>query len=68
MELKNSLKVWRARRDITQADLAVAVGLSRQTINAIEKGVFVPSIVSAMKIARFFETTIEEIFTLEEEK
>jgi len=68
MILKNSLKVWRAKRDITQADLALAVGLSRQTINSIEKCVFVPSVVSAMKLAAFFETTIEEIFYLMEEK
>ena len=68
MILKNSLKVWRAKRDITQADLALAVGLSRQTINSIEKCVFVPSVVSAMKLAAFFETTIEEIFYLMEEE
>jgi putative transcriptional regulator len=68
MILKNYLKVWRARRDITQADLATAVGLSRQTINSIEKGAFVPSVVSAMKLAAFFSTSVEEIFHFEEEK
>jgi putative transcriptional regulator len=68
MVLKNYLKVWRAKRDITQADLADAIGLSRQTVNSIEKCVFVPSVVSAMKLAAFFNTTIEEIFYLEEEK
>ena len=68
MELKNSLKVWRARQDITQADLAIAVGLSRQTINSIEKCVFVPSVATAMKLAAFFQTTVEEIFSLEESK
>ncbi len=68
MELKNFLKVWRAKRDITQADLAIAVGLSRQTINSIEKGIFVPSVVSAMKLAVFFKTSVEEIFYFEEEK
>ena len=68
MILKNKLKVWRAMKDITQADLAMAVGLSRQTINSVEKGVYFPSIVSAMKIAAFFETTVEEIFFFEEEK
>jgi putative transcriptional regulator len=67
MILKNYLKVWRARRDITQADLAVAVGLSRQTINSVEKGVFIPSVLSAMKLAAFFGTTVEEIFYTEEE-
>ena len=68
MILKNYLKVWRAKKDITQADLALAVGLSRQTINSIEKSVFVPSVVSAMKLAAFFNTTVEEIFYFEEEK
>ncbi len=68
MKLKNYLKVWRAKKDITQADLAVKVGLSRQTINSIEKGKFTPSVLSAMKIAMFFKTTIEEVFFIEEEK
>ena len=68
MILKNNLKVWRAKKNITQADLASAVGLSRQTINSVEKGVYFPSIVSAMKIAAFFATTVEEIFYFEEEQ
>ena len=51
MELTNELKVWRARRDITQEQLAKAVGLSRQTIHSIERGKFVPSVKSALKIA-----------------
>jgi len=66
MKLRNYLKVWRAKRNITQADLAKKVGLSRQTINSIEKGKFIPSVLSAMKIAKFFETHIEEIFYMEE--
>lgn len=66
MKLRNYLKVWRAKRNITQADLAKKVGLSRQTINSIEKGKFIPSVLSAMKIAKFFETNIEEIFYMEE--
>lgn len=68
MILRNKLKVLRAMKNITQADLATAVGLSRQTINSVEKGMFFPSIVSAMKIAAYFETTVEEIFYFEEEK
>ena len=64
MELTNQLKVWRARRDITQEQLAREVGLSRQTIHSIEKGKFVPSVMSALKIAGYFETNIEEIFFL----
>lgn len=62
MELKNELKVWRAKRDMTQAQLAESVKLSRQTIHSIERGKFVPSVLSALKIAAFFETSVEEIF------
>lgn len=63
--MKNLLKVERAKKDITQADLADKIGVSRQTINAIEKGKFVPSTVLALKLSRFFGTSVEEIFTLE---
>ncbi len=62
MELTNELKVWRARRDITQERLGKEVGLSRQTIHSIERGKFVPSVLSAIKIARYFETSVESIF------
>ena len=51
---------------MTQQQLADAVGVSRQTINAIESGKFVPSTIVAMKIARVFERPMEEIFSLEE--
>ena len=68
MILKNRLKVWRAERDVSQQKLADAIGMSRQTINSIERGKFVPSILSVIKIARFFETNIEKIFFVEEEK
>jgi len=64
MEIENSLKVWRAKGDITQEQLAKEVGLSRQTINSIERGKFLPTVLSALKIALFFETNIEEIFYL----
>ncbi|MCF7823327.1 MAG: helix-turn-helix transcriptional regulator [Candidatus Marinimicrobia bacterium] len=67
MELTNELKVWRARRDITQAQLAQEVGLSRQTIHSIEKGKFVPSVLSALKIAAYFETSVEKIFFVRRE-
>jgi len=60
--MKNRLKVLRAERDWTQADLANALGVSRQTINAIEKGKFDPSLPLAFKAARLFELKIEEIF------
>jgi len=64
--MKNNLKVQRAIKDITQADLATAIGVSRQTINAMEKGKYVPSTVLSLKIAKYFEKSLEEIFALEE--
>jgi putative transcriptional regulator len=64
--MKNNLRVERAIQDITQADLAKLVGVSRQTINAIEAGKYVPSTVLALKIARVFTKPIEAIFFLEE--
>ncbi|MFH2143328.1 MAG: helix-turn-helix transcriptional regulator [Bacteroidota bacterium] len=64
--MKNSIKVERARKNITQAQLAEFVNVSRQTINAIELGKYNLSTILALKIARFFGTTIEEIFELED--
>ena len=60
--MKNILKVLRAQRDWTQAQLADALNVSRQTINAIEKGKFDPSLPLAFKAARLFEMPIEAIF------
>ena len=60
--MKNRLKVLRAERDWTQADLADALEVSRQTINAIEKQKFDPSLPLAFKTARLFELSIEDIF------
>lgn len=65
--MKNRLKVHRAIKDVTQAQLAEAIGVSRQSINTIEKGKFVPSTVLALKFARFFEVPVEEIFSLEDD-
>ena len=65
--MKNSIKVERAKLNMTQTDLAVAVGVSKQTINSIETGRFVPSTVLAMKIARFFKVSVESIFELDPE-
>ncbi len=64
--MKNRIRVERAERRMTQQQLAEAVGVSRQTINAIEAGKFVPSAVLALKIARQFEKTVETVFQLEE--
>ncbi|WP_138483974.1 helix-turn-helix transcriptional regulator [Dyadobacter bucti] len=64
--MKNSLKVERAKQNITQAELAEKVGVSRQTINSIEIGKFVPSTLLALKIAFVFGTTVDEIFALAE--
>jgi len=60
--MKNRLKVLRAERDWTQANLADELGVSRQTINAIENGKFDPSVPLAFKVARLFELSIEDIF------
>lgn len=65
--MNNKIRVARAERRMTQQELAEAVDVSRQTINAIESGKFVPSTVLALKIARTFEKQVEEIFSLEEE-
>jgi putative transcriptional regulator len=60
--MKNRLKVLRAERNWTQLDLANQLQVSRQTVNAIEKGKFDPSLPLAFKAARLFELSIEEIF------
>lgn len=65
--MKNKIKVARAGQNITQQQLAEDVGVSRQTINAIESGKFVPSTVLALKMARIFNCKVEDIFLLEEE-
>ena len=65
--MKNRLKVLRAERDWTQARLAVELEVSRQTINAIEKGKFDPSLALAFKVAGLFNMSIEEIFKSGEE-
>ena len=65
--MKNRIKVARAEKSMTQQQLADAAGVSRQTINAIESGKFVPSTVLALKIAHTFQKPVEEIFQLEEE-
>ena len=65
--MKNRIRVARAEVRMTQQQLADAIGVSRQTINAIESGKFVPSTVLALKMAHIFEKPVEEIFTLDDE-
>jgi putative transcriptional regulator len=60
--VENNLRVLRAMRNITQEDLASRVNVTRQTILAIEKGKYNPSLELAFKIAKYFDTTIEEVF------
>ena len=60
--MKNRLKVLRAERDWSQADLAQRLGVSRQSVNAVETGKYDPSLPLAFKIADLFEMTIEQIF------
>jgi putative transcriptional regulator len=64
--MKNKIKVFRAMHDITQEDLARAIGVTRQTILAIEKGKYVPSLDLAFKVARYFQVNIEEVFQYDE--
>jgi len=64
--MKNKIKVFRAMHDLTQEDLAQTIGVTRQTILAIEKGKYVPSLDLAFRIARHFQVNIEEVFTYED--
>jgi putative transcriptional regulator len=65
--LTNRIKVLRAERDWTQAELAARVGVTRKTINTVERAVYVPSTVLALRIARAFGVRVEEVFWLEGE-
>lgn len=65
--MKNNIKVERAIHDMTQADLADKIGVSRQTINAMEKGKYVPSTVLSLKIAKLFDKPVEAIFSLDDQ-
>ena len=60
--MDNELRVWRARKDITQGQLAEAVGVSRQTIISLEKGKYDPSLELAFRLADYFGVSIEDIF------
>lgn len=64
--MKNNIKVERAIHNLTQQNLAELVKVSRQTINAIEKGKYIPSTILSLKIAKIFAKNVEDIFTLED--
>lgn len=64
--MKNTIRIERAIKNITQAELAEKIKVSRQTINAIESNKYVPSTLLALKMARLFEKRVEDIFILEE--
>lgn len=64
--MKNNLRVERAIKNITQEELAKLIGVSRQTINAMEANKYVPSTVLALKIARVFDKKVEDVFMLDE--
>ena len=63
--LKNNLKVYRAKFGLTQEELAIKVGVTRKTINTIENGIFIPSALLALKIAKVFNETVENMFYIE---
>lgn len=65
--MKNTLKVQRAILDLTQDDLAKKIGVSRQTINSIEKNRYVPSTVLALKLSAVFNISVNDFFALEED-
>jgi len=64
--MENTIRVERAKKRITQAELAAKLNVSRQTIHAIENKKYVPSTVLSLKIARFFKVRLEDIFKLED--
>ena len=64
--MKNNLKVQRAIHNLTQQELAEKIGVSRQTINAMDLGKYVPSTVLALKLSRLFDVQVNDIFELEE--
>ncbi|HJR40094.1 MAG TPA: helix-turn-helix transcriptional regulator [Nocardioidaceae bacterium] len=63
--MKNVVKALRTEKGLSQADLAVAMGVSRQTVNSIETGRYLPSLPLAISLARFFERPVEEIFDVD---
>lgn len=68
MPLYNRLKEYRAKNGINQSEMGRLVGVSRQTISQIERGDYFPSVVLAIKIARYFNVSVEDIFNYKEEE
>lgn len=66
IKVGNTLKVWRAKFDLTQAELAIKANVSRKTISTLERGVYTPSVGLALTLAGLFETTVEEVFYLKD--
>ncbi|MBI4055993.1 MAG: helix-turn-helix transcriptional regulator [Elusimicrobia bacterium] len=66
LKVLNRLKVLRAEKEITQEELAEKVGVTRVTINCIERGVYLPTLELGLALARFFQKPVEEIFIVEE--
>lgn len=65
-KVSNTVSDYRSRNKVTQEELGQGVGVTRQTIIAIEKGNYTPSVLLALKIAKYFNTTVEKLFTIEE--
>jgi putative transcriptional regulator len=65
-DLQNQIKVQRAIKNLTQEELAANIGVTRKTINTIENSKFVPSVILAIRLARFFNISVEELFKLTE--
>lgn len=67
-QLGNRLKQWRTAKNLTQAQLAELIGVSRKTINTVENGVFIPSVMLSLKLARQLGTSVESLFHLVPER
>lgn len=68
LKIQNSVRELRTHAGLTQEDLAAKVGVTRVTINCLERGVYLPSLALAIKLSRFFRRPVEEIFVMEEQR
>ena len=66
--ISNRVYELRTKAEVTQVELAIAIGVTRQTIIAVEKGNYTPSVLLALKIAKFFKKSLEEVFNIKYEK